>query len=239
MAKPRISRFGFNIGIGGYYTLPKTPKFTTEKRIKLPQIVKRPIRFQARTLIRHELLRKDTYWFTLHRRGPKRPKEGVDPLEARAVSKNLIRGTLPERIFWQFLVASFHMVPYFDFVFQSSLQGGRINLGGIVADFLFPYLMIVVQVDGPTHLEVMRIHKDNEQDLILNEMGYQVYHLPQDIIFDEYRFDSWMEKTFGWAHSGGADSTGSYEIVDQSNGFSIDKLYLSVKQLQDHIAALG
>lgn len=228
-----ISRWGYNIGTGGASTLPHFPSYRTERRIKLPKVPKRPVRFQVRTLIRHAELRKDTYWFTLHRRGPARKLEGIDPLEARAVPKTLIRGTLPERIVWQSLVGDFHLVPYFDFVFQSSLQGGRINLGGIVADFTFPYLRMVIQVDGPTHDEIIRIHKDNEQDLALNEMGYQVYHLPQDTIFDNYRFDSWMDKVFGWSHSGGSDSMHQDDMVQNSDGFSIDILHERVQGLRE------
>lgn len=232
MAKPHINKYGFNTGRSGYSTLPRFPIYKTERRIRIPEIVKRPIRFQVRTLIRHELLRKDVYWFTLHRRGPGREHVGIDPLEARAVPESLVRGTLPERILWKFLAESFHMVPGMDFIFQSSLQGGRINLGGIVADFVFPFLMMVIQVDGPTHVESLRIHKDDEQDNTLNEMGYQVYHLPEDDIFNETTFNNWMNKTFGWMHSGGADSGGSYDIVSSSDGFRLDRLYESVKELQ-------
>lgn len=231
MPLPHINRWGFNVGSGGYSTANKAPNFQTEQRIKLPKIIKRPLRFQARTLIRHKLLRKDPYWFTLHVRGPRRPKYGIDPLEMRAVSKNLIRGTLPERIFWQFLVADLHLVPWFDFIFQSSLQGGRIQLGGIVADFLFPNYHFVVQVDGPTHSQVIRVHKDGEQDMALEEMGYQVYHILEQTIFDEYAFNVWMEKLFGWAHSGGPESANDYEEVPAMNGFQLAKAYGMITDL--------
>lgn len=233
MPKIIINRWGYNIGTGGYSTLPHIPAHRIERRIKMPQVPKRPLRFQVRTIIRHAELRKDTYWFTLHRRGPYRKLEGIDPLEARAVPEDQVRGTLPERILYKSLVDDFSMLPWFDFVFQSSLQGGRINLGGIVADFVFELMHIVIQVDGPTHAQSLRIHKDNEQDLALNEMGFQVYHLPEDTIYDKYRFDSWMDKTFGWAHSGGADSSHQDDMVDQSNGFTLDILSAQVNDLKE------
>lgn len=187
---------------GRYSTIFKPPRFKTEKRITIPQPPERPSHFQARGLIRREYIRKDPWWFTFHRRGPKRPMVGEDILEARAMPHGMIRGTLPERILYRALMELMHFVPG-DFDFQSSLQGGRIELGGIVADFIFPNLRIVIQVQGPTHAEYLRIQKDREQELALNDMGFEVYDLWEDTIYDVYALENWLRKTFNWNASGG------------------------------------
>ena len=223
----------------GYYTRTKYPSRRVEKRIKMPQPTKRPLRFQTRSIIRRELLSKDPYWFTLHRRGPKRPRIGEDPLEARAVPHSIVRGTLPERIMWKFLVERLHFVPDVDFDFQSSLQGGRVDLGGIVADFEFPFLKIILNPLGPTHNEFLRMKKDNEQVMALEEMGYQVYMIPEDAVYEEYGFDELMRKIFGWFHSGGADSVPDIDEQDESNRFFYEDLYRSVLELREEVASIA
>lgn len=227
---------------GQYSTRQKPPRLKTEKRIQIPQPPDRPLHFQARGLIRKEFLRKDPWWFTFHRRGIRRPKVGEDLLEARAMPKGMVRGTLPERIVYRSLMEFMHFVPNIDFDMQSSLQGGRIELGGIVADFMFNILRIVIQVQGPTHNEYIRVQKDREQRLALEEMGYDVYDLWEETIYDEYKLEDWMRKTFGWNHSGGGfqgESLGDYmgqfhtygEITDDAQW---DAFYtLSLTTLQD------
>jgi len=195
---------------GGYYTRHKFPQQKTERRIKLPPIEKRPVRFQLRSLIRKEYIHKNPWWFVMHRRGPGgRPHVGLDALEARAVPHGLVRGTLPERILYAALVAQLHFVPDVDFDFQSSLQGGRIQFGGIVVDFLFFHLKLAIQVQGPTHTEYIRIKKDQEQMLALQEMGYDVVFIDENDIYDEAKFDQWLRKTFGWTHVGGMGMSAS------------------------------
>lgn len=219
----------------GYSTRKRFPTFRAEKRIKMPQIVKRPLRFQIRSIIKREEIHKDVWWFTLHRRGPKRDIVGENPLEARAIPHEMLRGTLPERILYKALVELLHFVPDVDFDFQSSLQGGRIDTGGIVADFLFPYLKIVINPLGPTHREFLRMRKDDEQILALEEMGYTVYMIWEDEIYDEYRLDNWLRQVFGWTHSGGTGPASNYDIeqVPTSEGFTYDKLFNSVLELKD------
>ena len=217
----------------GYSTLPKFPRPRTERRIKIPGILKRPIRFQERSLIRRERLRQDPHWFSLHRRGPKRTWIGENQLEARAWPKSRIRGTLPERIIYKYLVETMRFQEGSDFDFQSSLQGGRIDTGGIVADFLFKTLRIVLNPLGPTHYEFLRMKKDDEQISALEEMGYQVYMIPEEDVYNEYVFDELMRKIFGWYHSGGADSAPDVDFLPISNGFTYDRLYASVLELRD------
>lgn len=205
----------------GYYTgRRRFPRMKSEYRIKLPPIIKRPVRFQVRSLIKKEFLRQSPWWFIMHRRGVQgRGEVGPDQLEARAVPKSLVRGTLPERILYAALVTYLHFIPGIDFNFQSSLQGGRVQFGGIVADFEFPNLRLVIQVQGPTHTEFIRIKKDQEQRLALEEMGYTVVEVTDELIYNEIRLDDWLRRTFGWIASGGS---GGYEVdIDDSNSNTI------------------
>jgi hypothetical protein len=216
----------------GYSTFPRYPHFKTERRIKLPPIPKRPVMFQERSLIHYQELNKDPLWLVIHRRGPAREQLGGNPLEMRATSKELIRGTLPERILYKYLTELMHFDPMVDFSYQSSLQGGRIDTGGIVADFMFPYLMLILSVLGPTHTEYIRIQKDNEQNMSLAEMGYQVYEIEEEDIYDESRFDAIMKKIFNWTHSGGGDTIPDQDMVSTVDGFRMDYVYQSIRQIQ-------
>lgn len=226
-------------GKPGYSTLPKMPRFGAQKRIRIPQPNKRPLRFQVRSIIRHKEIDKDPYWLTLHRRGPNRSWVGENQLEARAVSHELVRGTLPERITWKYLVDIMHFVPDVDFDFQSSLQGGRIDAGGIVADFMFKTLKVVIQVQGPTHLEFLRTKKDEEQESVLAEMGYVVYYLWEEDILNEEKLDTKMKKIFGWFHGGGTDTISEYDLQEANAGFWTDRLYESIQELENMIWAIA
>lgn len=93
------------------------------------------------------------------------------------------------------------------FGMHNSLQGGRIDTGGIVADFIFKTLRVVINPLGPTHDEFLRIKKDQEQIDSLASMGYQVYMIPEDDIYDEPTFIMKMKQIFGWVHSGAGDTS--------------------------------
>jgi len=192
-----------------YSTLAKKyPSSRQERRIKVPGIEKRPIRFQIRSLVQRQFLRPPDWRFTLHVRGPKgRPWIGQNPLEMRATPVEQIgRGTLPERIIYKYLTEKLKFQEGPDFDFQSSLQGGRIDTGGIVADFLFENLRIVLNPLGPTHSEFIRIAKDREQIQALHAMGYEVYMIEEDDIYNESKFNEIMEKIFNKTASGGTQS---------------------------------
>lgn len=180
----------------------RLPKRRVERRIRIPDTPVRPLRFQARSLIKTKFVRPQAWWMTIHRRGPHQPKIGEDELEQRAVPKSLVKGTLPERILYKALVQNLHMIPGIDFTIQTSLQGGRIELGGIVADFVFPILRLVVQVQGPTHGGFLRSRKDTEQELALADMGYTVVAIEEELIYNLYRFEDWLRATFTAAHFG-------------------------------------
>lgn len=166
------------------------------KRIRIPQPPDRPIRLIQRRPIRAEKYKPSHWWFIEHRRGVYRPLVGEDPLEARAVKEETVRGTLPERIVYKWLVSRLRMVPDVDFDFQSSLQGGRMELGGILADFLFQHIRIILQVQGPTHTQYLRSRKDEEQRQLLAEMGYTVYEIDVDTVYNEERFEDVMRRIF-------------------------------------------
>ncbi len=168
----------------------------TEKRILVPKNPFRPFIIKTGRAWRGSDIQKDPWWFVLHRR-PRRSIVGIDPLEARAIPKSQLRGTLPERIVFAYLVEKLRFVPNIDFDFQSSLDGGRLELGGIVADFLFPSLKIILQVQGEHHNKIWYARRDDEQALILERMGYKVFYLYEHEIYDEYLLEEIMRRIFG------------------------------------------
>lgn len=178
-------------------------------RVMIPQPATRPLDIHSKDLIKKLYVTEDPWWFTMHRRGIKRTKVGTDPLESRAVPRSMIRGTLPERIVYNALVNLLHLSSGVDFTFQSSQEGGRMELGGIVADFLFPLMKFVIQVQGPTHEGFLRARKDEEQKNILADMGFRVFDVDLDVIYNEARFEAWLRNLFNLGGVGGG-SGGRY-----------------------------
>lgn len=214
----------------GYDVQQRPPKWEPERRIVLPQILKRPVRFRASSLLKGQIKNPDVYWFTLHRRGPHRDQLGGNPLEARAVPHTLVKGTLPERIIYRWVVSVAKMVPGFDFDFQASEQGGRVEMGGLVVDFLFPYLMIALNPLGPTHNQFGQMKKDEEQISILAHMGYTVYMIPEADVYNEFIFENLMRRIFNFEHLG----SGSTEIDEQTNR-DLDVIYDRLMDLRSLI----
>lgn len=211
-----------------YFTKNRFPNFKRDKRIKMPAIPKRPVRFQARSLIDYDFISPPPHpGFVMHRRGPSQPWMGETPLEMRATPHYLVAGTLPERIIYKYLTEKMGFVDGIDFNFQSSEQGGRIDTGGIVADFLFEQLRLVINPLGPTHDEFMRIRKDQEQIDALTAMGHQVYMIPEDDVYDEPTFIRIMKQIFGWEHSG----AGEESVPDSMLGFALSNLEGTVMSL--------
>lgn len=171
-----------------------------EQRLRSPKRFEMPWRIR-RSAIRAESLAQDTWWWIEHRRGLRRPQVGMDPLEARAVSLETVYGSLPERIVYKRLT---EVRVYF--TFQSSLQGGRMELGGIVADFILPDHMFIIQVQGPTHQGPWRLRKDEEQRLALEDMGYTVFYVEDTVIYDEYAFEDWIRRLFGFGGVGAGNA---------------------------------
>jgi hypothetical protein len=185
----RVSKEGIRFGTRG-------------TRIIIPQPPDRPIIVREKDVVRRDVIQEDPPWFTLHRRGPERPVVGEDPLERRAVSESKVRGFLSERIVYKWLLGA-KMRPGSDFDFQSSMLGGRLELGGMVVDYIFPRLMIALRIQGPTHLNVMRMRKDHEQRQILESMGYKVYDLDLPTILNEIEFNNFMRNMLFNERQGG------------------------------------
>lgn len=185
---------------------PFKERTTSKKqvRIRIPQPKFRPLDIVGRDVLREKELRGEE-GIVIHRRAiAGRGKwVGVNPLEARATPKTVTKGTLPERIVHKWLIEKGHFVEGIDFTFQSSLDGGRVELGGVVADCLFPMMKIVIQVEGPTHLEFLRSKKDEEQRAILEDMGFRVFNVWEEEIYNETRLEERMRRIFNWAGSGG------------------------------------
>jgi hypothetical protein len=190
--------------------IDKYPKVrSAARRIQLPPIPRRPLRFQLRSILRHEAIRgKSEWWMSIHRRGIPRRRVGVNPLEARAVPHGVIKGFLTERILYATLVNLFHFVPGVDFLYQSSMDGGRLEMGGLVADFLFPILRVVINPLGPQHYQFRNMKKDEEQVAMLALMGFQAYLIDEEVIYDEYALEEFLRRVFGGMTSGGGDSGG-------------------------------
>jgi hypothetical protein len=202
-------------------------------RLKMEANPYRPFKLGSRFRIRRELLRTNPWWWVTHRRGIFRPKVGQDPLEARAVPKELVKGTLPERIVYRYCVEKLGFIQGVDMDFQTSLEGGRLEFGGIVIDFTFRFLHIAIQVQGPTHNALARFRKDEEQRLILEQMGYSVIYLDMALIYDQPLFEDTMRAIFlrqGYARGG---VHGNHEIDEGVNG-QADEL----ERLSDHVLFL-
>lgn len=164
-------------------------------RVSLPEYERRSIPISEESLLRKSLIRESPQWHVIHKRGVRRPTVGQDPLEARAVSESAVRGFAHERVVYRWLTwAGFQ--PGVDFEFQSSQEGGRLDIGGMVVDFIFPQMKIALGVDGPTHMEELRGRKDEEQEQLLSEMGYWSLHVTTVLIADQVAFERQMAEWF-------------------------------------------
>jgi very-short-patch-repair endonuclease len=111
-------------------------------------------------------------------------------LEARATQQ--VRGSLQERIFYRALTA-YGLQPGVDFTFQTNQLGGRMELGGLVADFLFPLPMVIVQVQSAWHTMTLSLERrDDDQNAILQSLGYTVLDIWPNTIEDEAALDYWI-----------------------------------------------
>lgn len=156
-------------------------------------------------LLRMDSIRPDSP-IVIHRRQIKGMTDyRGDPREQFAVPKSEVMGTLPERILYKALKDR-RLIPV-PFSFQSTLTGGRIHLGGIVADFLSDHPPVVLRVQGSYwHGEFDRLtgdlisgdivqgRKDDEQGQVLNAMGYAVVDLWEHDAYDPYIMQSWLAK---------------------------------------------
>jgi very-short-patch-repair endonuclease len=199
----------------------KLPTTTSKaERVRIPQPLDRPFGMKGRSAVDRAWLRGEGVGILVHKKGERRIKVEGDPREARAIPASQVRGSLPERMVYLSLIKDFHLDGQFDF--QSSQLGGRMELGGMVADFWFEGMKIVIQVQGVTHKGYLRGRKDEEQDSILAGMGYRVYNLYEDDIYDAFRLENELRKIFnlGVGVGGGTGFTLSEEQ-------GIDSAYLA------------
>ena len=159
-------------------------------------------------LLRMERIRLDSP-IVVHRRGLKQEKYGpTDPREAYAVSRDEVVGTLPERIMYKALNDR-HLIPPFSF--QSSMSGGRLQLGGMVADFLCEMPPVVIRIQGSfwhgefdrltgnlMHGDIVQGRKDDDQGQILNSMGYAVFDIWEEMVYDPVLLGNWLDR---WINS--------------------------------------
>jgi hypothetical protein len=117
-------------------------------------------------------------------------------MEARAVSEYSVPGYLHERICYRWFTSEARFIPGVDFDFQSSQFGGRLELGGMVVDFLFPNMRVAFNVQGPQHMEQLRKKKDEEQYGMLRDMGYWPVSLTVKQVAEEFTFHRMMYDLF-------------------------------------------
>lgn len=116
-------------------------------------------------------------------------------LEARAAPYTIrAAGSLEERIFYQALV-DFGFIPGVDFDFQTSMFGGRAELGGLVADFMFPLIKLIVNPYSDWHtMSAYNIRRDLDQTAILESLGYTVLSLWPETIYDQSLLEEWIAR---------------------------------------------
>ena len=166
-----------------------------QQRIPLPKLEYRPIRMMRRDVIIRGRLKLRPEWYTLHRRFFPGDRINLqnDPLEDRAMPEWMVKGYLEERIIYKELLKR-RFVPGIDFTFQSSAEGGRTELGGIVVDFLLEFHRLIIQVDGPTHQTVIGRARDREQAGVLASMGFTVISIHTDLIHDAGQLEDWFRQ---------------------------------------------
>jgi very-short-patch-repair endonuclease len=129
-----------------------------------------------------------------------------------------VRGSLQERILYKAL-EDHDLIADIDFSFQSSMLGGRAQLGGLVADFIFEAPKVVVQVQSVWHTtDLEAVVRDSDQNMLLQSWGYTVIEVWPTTIMDETSLDRWIERNIMtlWGTSRGvsgvvgAPSTVSY-----------------------------
>jgi hypothetical protein len=74
------------------------------------------------------------------------------------------------------------------------MDGGRMELGGMVADFVFEDWRLVVRIQSYTHRKLLQKKRDEEQAGILESFGFQVLDLWDHVIRDEWKLEDWFRR---------------------------------------------
>lgn len=164
----------------------------------------------------------------IHRRGPRHDDYSVDALEGRAVSKEEVTGTLPERITYKELQT--RRIP---FDFQSSFFGGRLELGGMVADFVLLDRPLIIRIQGEYwHSPLPTQRRDAVQRGVLESMGFQVEDLWDYEIYNPDVFYDRMERILSFMPQIGGGLVADSPAYDTQNIPHIESLKERVERIE-------
>jgi len=214
--------------------IPPSPKKLQRVVTKLPQPAYRPLSMRTRKFAKPpKLIGRDP--FILHRRSA-RDTYGPEVQERRAVSSDSVFGSLGERIFYKALT-QWNLRDGADFSFQSGILGGRLETGGMVADFIFHSRMLVVRVQSVRwhYFSASEIQRDDDQKQVLESMGYVVLDLWENIIFNEMELEDWIRRNIAIMPTLGPMVAVGIELIDMA---IVDELKDQIHRLQDRTVEL-
>ena len=175
-----------------------------------------------------EIKLRDTH--VLHRRGWQGAAVGLDDLERRAVSHDQVRGSVHERIVYRELLK--RRLP---FDFQSSIEGGRLELGGMVADFILLDRPVIIRVQGAVwHTGLFPEAKDRAQKAVLQGYGYTVLDLWDWEIESAGLLENWFRENIDV----NVPSLGGGVITTGMRAEDMGELEASVSLIKDRVDIL-
>ena len=154
----------------------------------------------------------------LRRRGPRRGERIGDPLEQRAVPKSTLPGSILERITYRAIWDRLGRPSPWTWDPQPAFQGGRLELGGLVADIIirnFGGVSIIIQVQSfafhprPDHQPRVTARFADQFKRVADEEARQrlesmrdpltswpmvVLYLWEDVILNARRLEDWMDR---------------------------------------------
>ena len=149
--------------------------------------------------------------FVLRRRGPYRPVVGEDHREkmmAYAAEQGII-ASYPEAVVHYELTRR-RLVDGIHYSFQSSMFGGRTELGGCVVDFLFLDRPLALRVQGTYfHLPFDRMGHgtgDEDQRLLIESRGLRCVDLWENEILDPEFLENWLRRNIDVFFAGMGDT---------------------------------
>lgn len=162
--------------------MPKAPRRVKRPARKIPKaraprIYRPPIRKRLGPIARRQTIQTDA--------------PGIKP--------GWIQATQPEwNVYWWLTIRK-KFIPDYDFSFQSSLGGGRLEYGGLVVDFLLPDIMgglVLNPIGEHWHLETseQRAKLVDDQRRLQSDYGYTVVYIREDDIITPGRLDYVMEQ---------------------------------------------
>jgi len=155
----------------------------------------KPLKYKWSDYIKTAKLRKRHG--PVYRKGPRgayRPTIGATELEQRAAPiEETGQASLEERILFKTLTKRRIL-----FDFQSSVNGGRAQLGGIVADFILWEPRIVIRVQGTIwHTGAEAEARDKIQKAQLENQHFEVWDIFDWQIRQKDIYDEWVRRHIG------------------------------------------